>query len=475
MKYYPKNAFDTCDFETLIERIKAGESQSTVAMFGQPLVKGSREVVAREIVSCAARGEPMIVNFINAHCVNTLYSDAAYGRALNASDRLLPDGIGMSLAAKMAGVELGENLNGTDLFPHICSFAERNGQAIFLLGGDHGVADGAAEWVARSYPQIDIAGTWHGYFDVEQEDALIERINRSGASILLVGFGVPLQEKWIAHNRHRIDVPVILGVGGLFDYYSDRIPRAPQAVRAVGCEWAWRLAMEPRRLAKRYIAGNAAFMLRAARHALDCRGVVSKASAMTKRASDIVLATMALAVLLPVFLAVALAIKLEDRGPVFFRQTRIGERGRNFRMIKFRSMYTDAEARRAALLAHSERDGTCFKMKHDPRITAVGRFIRRTSIDELPQLFNVLTGEMSLVGPRPALPSEVVTYAGKSWQRLGGKPGITCIWQVSGRAEIPFKRQVAMDCAYLRRRGLLTDFSLMLRTIPAVVTGRGAY
>ena len=126
-------------------------------------------------------------------------------------------------------------------------------------------------------------------------------------------------------------------------------------------------------------------------------------------------------------------------------------------------------------LAHSERDGTCFKMRNDPRITKVGRFIRRTSIDELPQLINVLTGEMSLVGPRPALPSEVATYAGQSWRRLGGKPGITCIWQVSGRAEIPFKRQVAMDCAYLRRRGLLTDLSLLLRTVPAVATGRGAY
>ncbi|WP_137681704.1 WecB/TagA/CpsF family glycosyltransferase [Aurantiacibacter suaedae] len=475
MKYYPRNAIDTCDFETVIERIKAGQPAPTVSMFGQPVVQGTREAMAREIVFRAARAEPTVVNFLNAHCVNTLYKDAGYRRALGASDRLLPDGSGMSLAAKMAGVELGENLNGTDLFPHICSLAEREGQAIFLLGGDHGVADGAAEWVARSFPQIDIAGTWHGYFDVEQEDALIERINRSGASILFVGFGVPLQEKWIADNRHRLDVPVILGVGGLFDYYSGRIPRAPKALRAVGCEWVWRLAMEPRRLATRYIAGNLAFMAHAVRHALDARSLPVKASATIKRAMDMMLATMALAILSPIFLAVALAIKLEDRGPVFFRQTRIGERGRNFRMIKFRSMYTDAEARRTALLAHSERDGTCFKMKHDPRITSVGRFIRRTSIDELPQLFNVLTGEMSLVGPRPALPCEVATYAGKSWQRLGGKPGITCIWQVSGRAEIPFKRQVVMDCAYLRRRGLLTDLSLMLRTVPAVITGRGAY
>ncbi|MFW2447453.1 MAG: WecB/TagA/CpsF family glycosyltransferase [Qipengyuania pacifica] len=475
MRYNPTSEFATYDFTAFMQKINAAEAQPTVDLFGQTLVKGTRQDTAREIVSRAARGQRTVVNFVNAHCVNTLYNDAGYRRALDVSDRILPDGSGMSLAARMAGVKLGENLNGTDLFPHICEFAEYSGQAIFLLGGDHGVADGAAAWAARSFPRIDIAGTWHGYFDAEQEHALIERINRSGASILFVGFGVPLQEKWIARNRHRIDVPVILGVGGLFDYYSGRIPRAPRAVRAIGCEWAWRLAMEPRRLANRYIVGNAVFMAHAARHALERRGALEKTSAAIKRATDMVIATMALVALCPIFLAVALAIRLEDRGPVFFRQTRIGERGRNFSMIKFRSMYTDAEARREALLAHSERDGTCFKMKNDPRITRVGRFIRRTSIDELPQLINVLTGEMSLVGPRPALPSEVVTYAGQSWRRLGGKPGITCILQVSGRAEIPFKRQVAMDCAYLRRRGLLTDLSLLLRTVPAVATGRGAY
>ncbi|WP_234028762.1 WecB/TagA/CpsF family glycosyltransferase [Pseudoblastomonas halimionae] len=458
-----------------MQRINAAEAQPTVELFGQTLVKGTLEDTAREIVSRAARKQSTVVNFVNAHCVNTLSKDDEYRRALATSDRILPDGSGMSLAARMAGVKLGENLNGTDLFPHICEFAEYSGQAIFLLGGEHGVADGAAAWAARSFPQIDIAGTWHGYFDAEEENALIERINRSGASILFVGFGVPLQEKWIAENRHRIDIPVILGVGGLFDYYSGRIPRAPRMVRAIGCEWAWRLAMEPRRLAKRYIVGNGVFMAHAAQHALESGGLLDKASAMNKRAIDMTIALMALVALFPVFLAVALAIKIEDRGPVFFRQTRIGERGRNFSMIKFRSMYNDAEARRAALLAHSERDGTCFKMKEDPRITRVGRFIRRTSIDELPQLINVLTGEMSLVGPRPALPSEVATYVGQSWRRLGGKPGITCIWQVSGRAEIPFKRQVAMDCAYLRQRGFLTDLSLLLRTVPAVASGRGAY
>ena len=179
--------------------------------------------------------------------------------------------------------------------------------------------------------------------------------------------------------------------------------------------------------------------------------------------------------LLPILIATAFAIRTEDRGPVLFRQTRIGEDGRPFSMIKFRSMYTDAEERRKALLAQSERDGTCFKMRNDPRITRTGRFIRRFSIDELPQLFNVLGGSMSLVGPRPALPSEVTTYRGSHWQRLQGKPGITCTWQVRGRAEIPFERQAIMDRAYLKRTNLWVDLKLLLCTPGAVLSGRGAY
>ena len=144
-------------------------------------------------------------------------------------------------------------------------------------------------------------------------------------------------------------------------------------------------------------------------------------------------------------------------------------------MIKFRSMFIDAEKRRAALLARSDRSGMCFKMQDDPRITRTGKIIRRLSIDELPQLLNVLGGSMSLVGPRPALASEAKDYRGRQWERLHGKPGITCVWQVKGRADIPSHRQAIMDRAYLRRRSLMTDLKLLFLTVPAVVSGRGAY
>lgn len=448
---------------------------NTVKLFDLPLVSGAKTEVAQHIVKAAAQSQNMVVNFVNAHCINTMHNNTRYAAALRASDLILPDGSGVRIASKLADRPYQDNLNGTDLFPEICHEAARSGQSVFLLGGGSDVADAAGRAMQAKVPGLSIAGCADGYFNAEDEACLIDLINESGAGILMIGLGVPLQELWIARNRHRITVPVIMGVGGLFDYYAGRIPRAPAAIRAIGCEWMWRLAMEPKRLANRYIIGNAIFL----KHIIAESWYQTKAKPLlsdgTKRALDIAVAALAIVMLLPIILAVVFAIKLEDRGPVLFRQFRIGENGRSFPMYKFRSMYTDAEERRAALLKDSERDGICFKMRNDPRITKTGKFIRRFSIDELPQLFNVLLGHMSLVGPRPALGSEVSVYSKTAYRRLGGKPGITCIWQVSGRAEIPFQRQLAMDVAYLQRKGLATDIWLLARTIPAVLTGRGAY
>ncbi len=195
-----------------------------------------------------------------------------------------------------------------------------------------------------------------------------------------------------------------------------------------------------------------------------------------KRAIDIVGAGLGLVALSPLFGLLIIAIKLESKGPVLFSQTRLGQGGAPFRCWKFRSMFIDAEQRKNELLQKNEmQGGTTFKMKHDPRVTRVGRFIRKASIDELPQLWNVLVGEMSLVGPRPPVPQEVANYTAYQRQRLMAKPGITCIWQVSGRSDIPFEEQVGLDIKYIVGRSLLMDIWLLLRTIPAVLFARGAY
>jgi len=195
-----------------------------------------------------------------------------------------------------------------------------------------------------------------------------------------------------------------------------------------------------------------------------------------KRLIDIVVAATALIVLAPLFAAVALLIKLSDRGPVLFWQKRVGRWGREFPCPKFRSMVVNAERLKDSLLHLNDHGGgATFKMKRDPRITPVGRVIRKLSIDELPQLWCVLTGEMSLVGPRPSVPREVALYNLVERRRLDATPGLTCIWQVSGRGDIPFDRQVELDVQYIQSQSFWLDVKLLLKTIPAVLSARGAY
>lgn len=193
-----------------------------------------------------------------------------------------------------------------------------------------------------------------------------------------------------------------------------------------------------------------------------------------KRALDIVVASIAITMALPVMVAAAIAVKVTSPGPVIFRQNRAGLGGVPFTMFKFRSMYQDAEHRMEELRKHNEMDGPVFKIKNDPRITPVGRFLRKTSIDELPQLFNVLIGDMSLVGPRPPIIKETHEYESWQFRRLEVTPGITCIWQVSGRNGVDFEEWMRMDSRYAIDRSLWTDLKILAKTVPAVLWGRGA-
>ncbi len=194
-----------------------------------------------------------------------------------------------------------------------------------------------------------------------------------------------------------------------------------------------------------------------------------------KRGYDILLSSLLLVMLSPLLLITALAVCLESRGPVFFRQQRVGKDGKLFSMIKFRSMSTDAKLHAAVAEMESDRDGVCKKFVNDPRVTRTGRIIRKLSIDELPQLINVLRGEMSLIGPRPALQEEVAQYSDYDRQRLAALPGISGLWQVSGRADLSFEEQIDLDLRYIRECSLFADIRITLQTIPAVLRGSGAY
>ncbi|MCB9919063.1 MAG: sugar transferase [Planctomycetes bacterium] len=194
---------------------------------------------------------------------------------------------------------------------------------------------------------------------------------------------------------------------------------------------------------------------------------------MVKRSIDFFAALIGIVILSPVLITIAVVIKLTDRGPVLFRQTRVGQFGRPFACLKFRSMCMNAEAKLAELRAANEEDGPTFKMKDDPRVTKIGRLLRKYSLDELPQLFNVLLGDMSLVGPRPPIPSEVEEYDWWQRRRLSVRPGITCIWQVFGRNRVPFERWMEMDLQYIDNWSLTMDMKLLARTVGTVVKGTG--
>jgi len=198
-------------------------------------------------------------------------------------------------------------------------------------------------------------------------------------------------------------------------------------------------------------------------------------SAFLKRAFDILVSLAFLILLAPLFLVVAVLVWIEDGGSVFFAQTRVGQYGGEFKMYKIRSMCLDAEQRLKDLLQKNQhKEGITFKLKDDPRITRVGKWLRKFSLDELPQFFNVFIGNMSLVGPRPPVPREVAKYSPADRRRLAARPGITCIWQISGRSEIDFSGQVQLDVNYIESQSFWKDLLILTQTVPAVLSGKGA-
>lgn len=442
----------------------------TLKLFNRDILDCHQGEAIRQIFD---RGKQTVA-FLNAHCINVAAADPIYRWALSKATTLLPDGSGMQMAAKLEKSRFTENLNGTDLFPAIISAAAERKMKVFFFGSRPSIAEKAADAAVALNKNLQIAGTRNGFFSARDENTIIDSINVSGADVLLVGLGVPLQDIWIARNRHRLNAKVVFGVGAQFDFWSGSISRAPSSLRRLGMEWIWRLAVEPKRMFSRYVIGNPVFVGRSFLSTFK-KQFPSIFDNFAKRSLDIVLSGGALVGLMPLIGLIALAIRLETKGPIFFTQLRVGQHGKMFKIYKFRSMYLDAEARRQAVLHLSERKGVCFKSKNDPRITKVGKILRRLSLDELPKILNVWKGDMAIVGPRPALPQEVAAYPKIALGRLESKPGLTGLWQVSGRAEVDFDRMINMDLAYGRTRNIFSDLAMIALTFRALITGRGAY
>ncbi len=497
----------------LYRESSASSTGDEVRMFGVQFRNTSLQEAVSAITETETAQDAMRrVFFVNADCLNLAYCDRDYHFLLHDADIVLPDGSGVRLGLKWLGTHMKDNLNGTDLFPHICERAVTSGLKLFLLGGAPEIAQRTAQNMMQRFPGLQIVGCRDGFFDAAQTDEVIAEINSSAADILLVGMGAPRQERWLSDHAAKLAPRAGIGVGGLFDYYSGDVARAPLWLRELGLEWIWRIVQQPGDKWRRYVLGNPIFLWRVLLQRLSL-GQKSWASVPRedsssewfrqentgqfeaarstvkiglwrlslllrpglKRGLDVVGSGLGLAVLSPLLLTVAVLVRVTSPGPVLFKQIRVGLRGKHFVMYKFRSMCIDAEKRREELESDNESpEGVLFKMKSDPRVTPVGRWIRRFSIDELPQLFNVLNGTMSLVGPRPALPAEVDSYRSGHLKRLQGKPGLTCWWQVSGRSDLSFQEQIDLDMRYMQQLSVGQDLRLLARTLPAVISGRGA-
>jgi N-acetylglucosaminyldiphosphoundecaprenol N-acetyl-beta-D-mannosaminyltransferase len=239
-----------------------GEFPMIANILGLPIDNLSLDQAVDQIV-CPVKGpRSRQVSFLNVDCVNKAITDLEYRRVLVNSELRLADGIGLRIGGKLLRSEIRENVNGTDLFPRLCARMAQEGLSVYLLGGRPGVPEEVAAWIHWRYPGLRVAGHRHGYFQPTEETAILADILQSGADILLVGLGAPLQEKWIHRNGERLRVRSAIGVGGLFDFYSGRIPRAPQWLRELGLEWTYRLCQEPGRMWRRYLLGNIRFLAR---------------------------------------------------------------------------------------------------------------------------------------------------------------------------------------------------------------------
>lgn len=237
---------------------------AALAIRGIRLLNLATDEALAAIEVAVAAGKSTSVAFVNADCVNIAAGDPAYRDDLAKIDWVFIDGVGMRIAGRILGQPVRDNVNGTDLFPLLCESLARRRKSLFLLGARPGVAAAAADWVRREHPGVTVAGSHHGYFSDADEATVLARIRASRPDVLLVALGAPRQEAWITRNLSASGATVAIGVGGLFDYYSGRIPRAPLWLRRLGLEWIYRLLQEPGRLWRRYLLGNAVFVGRIA-------------------------------------------------------------------------------------------------------------------------------------------------------------------------------------------------------------------
>ena len=433
--------------------------------------------------------------FIDAAGLSKANELADLKHAFSSADLLIPRGRGINVSMNLINRGQSPSAKSSSLYRELLLSLEAFEKPVILFTDNKRDAHKAEIEIKKLYPnltlQITICDTQYD----KSTQWFLDEIKKIEPSAVLFALQTPLQERLMARVKSNSTAPLLAALGyPLFDAIFEvsegfsfarlrhsvllspmrllktlvgTLYRTPNVedkhhsrINSILRQWGWSTRFK--RLSIR--TKSSLWLLRC------------KMQSVLKRAIDLLGAGLGLLFLLPLLIPVAIGIKVTSPGPLFYSQVRVGHRGKLFRMWKFRSMYIDADARKAALMEQNESaDGVIFKMKKDPRITPIGRIIRRLSIDELPQLYNVLTGEMSLVGPRPALESEVAQYPVLARARLEAMPGLTGLWQISGRSDLPFDKQVLLDTAYVNQQSALNDVKLIAKTIPAVVSGKGAY
>lgn len=452
--------------------------------------------------------------FVDNQTCAQLSDDPQLRIELRHANLLLPASYGVSAAVNIVNTDNAPDIPVDDLSNTLLTaLSVRQLKACLLTETEQQYADLKPSLV-HSYPNFDFTHITRFHADGQFESDLLNAINASGADVLISVLKASSQAYMLAEFQRKLKIPLAIGLGNQFGD-TDKVDLPPyNAGRRgklhrlwSGCRyWEQQLGYRSMQavsgvrrglvsLKKKVKLNNpqaskkqtiSPVLTRSGLGLQGWRAWISLRAKMwrfycrfqryLKRFIDIVGSGVGLLCLSPLLLSVLALIKVTSPGPIFYSQTRVGYQGKTFRMWKFRSMYTDADARKAELMAQNEVSGdVIFKMKNDPRITPLGRVIRRLSIDELPQLFNVLKGDMSLVGPRPAIEREVAEYPILARARLEAMPGLTGLWQISGRSDLPFDKQILLDHTYVYTQSTSNDLKLIAKTIPTVISGKGAY
>ena len=466
------------------------------AIVGLPFVRLSQEEFIDYLnLSLKQEGVTQSLVFADAETVTYSVSDELVRDTMTHADLLIPRGKGVNARLNMRTRGPVESANVSQLYRELIYTLEAKGSRVIIFSDSKRELVTFEMQVSKFFPALNIQ---FQLLDVNYDlsTASIKSLLTTGkAEIALFAAASPIQEQLVSRLQGLSNLKLVAALGyPFFEAISEiegqslwhkvrhslllkpvkliRFLKAsitlrpkttdskPSRFNRVLQGWGW---------ATRF--SRVLIRLKAWWWSMRC--IMQR---ITKRIIDMTGAFFGLLALSPLLIPVMIIIKVTSPGPLFYSQIRVGYKGKLFRMWKFRSMYIDADARKAALLEQNESAaGVIFKMKRDPRITPIGRVIRRLSIDELPQLYNVLTGDMSLVGPRPALEAEVAQYPVLARARLEAIPGLTGLWQISGRSDLPFDEQVLLDTAYVNQQSAINDIKLIAKTIPAVVSGKGAY